>query len=1077
MKYKKRFLANILNIVSPANYKKYFFIGILCFIIYLIHFIFCLNHRHMQNIKTFLLLILFTFIISAQNINFKHLTIQDGLSQSTVNCIFQDSKGFMWFGTQDGLNKYDGYKFTIYRPQSDNEFSIKGTDILSINEDTLNHPGSLWIGTHGGGLNRFDLITEKFTSFNRKTGLSHDRIDNIFFDNEGTIWLATAGSGLNKIKFDLSGNPQVKIFESAERDTSTLSNNYVCYIKSDPVRPEKFLWIGTYKGLNRLEKSTGKITWFYNHLNDHFDQSNKIRCIQRIKIQNTDYLLLGTSGGLFLFDLSQSIFSRLNIDVEVKDDVFAILNPYQNEYWIASYNGLYKIKYAENNQWRQVQHFLHNTSNQSSLSNNHIISLLMDNSGVLWIGTHGNGLSLYDKKASKFICYNNKPGSIILLRDNNIKSIHEDLNEDAVWIGSHNSGLLKYNYQTKQSESYSTSNSLLYNRIQTIAQEPIGILWLGGFIGGLQKFNTKNMDCRQFLHNPFDSASISNNNVNSTLIDNRNRLWVGTYGGGINLFNKSEESFIRFKHNPSDSLSISSDMTRSIYQDSDGAIWIGSEGGLSLVIENNNKVNFKNIKFGNGLSDIHIFSICEVKSGKSKTLWIGTEGDGVIAYTPSNGRTKHFTTADGLPNNVIYSIQQDLNGDLWIGSNFGLSKLNMEDTTFINFTEEDGLQSNEFNFGASCRRRNGELLFGGIGGINAFFPEDIYQNNFKPPIVLSDFRIFNEPVHINGSVLDKSLNYTNTIELPFSKNFFSFEFSALHYYKTEKNEYAYSLRGFEDKWNYVKANRRYVTYTNLDPGEYVFQVKATNNDGIWNPKEKNINIIIHPPFWQQWWFQLTVIFIVAGILFLLYRYRIKRLLEIERLRVRIASDLHDDIGSALTRISVHSEIIQNSDDKKIVRTSSGKIGTMSREIITTMSDIVWSIDARNDLMKNLIDRMKDFSTSLLVEKDIQLKFKYKGLDINKKLPIHIRQNLFLIFKEAINNIFKHSNATNSIVDINNSSKKFQMIIKDDGIGFNTENIPKGNGLKNMRMRAKRIGAEISLNSNNGVELILNMKNF
>jgi len=1032
----------------------------------------------MQRIIIFFVLIVLSNISLSQNINFKHLTIQDGISQSTINCMFQDSHGFMWFCTQDGLNRYDGYKFKIYRPDADNDYSINATDIISITEDTLNYPANLWIGTHGGGLNRFDLIKEKFVSYKTDIGLSHNRIDYVFIDKKGILWLATAGGGLNKLVFDDSVNtlinPEVEIYKSIENDQSTLSNNYIICIIPDPAQIENILWIGTHKGLNRFDKKLGTFSRFYNRLNKSFAQNNRIRSVKPVKINNSNYLLVGTAGGIFLFNLETKTFSNLNIKRKITYDVFYILNDTHNSFWVGTYNGLYQLKHLKNNHWRVENHFIHDAVDQSSLSNNHILNLLIDNSGVLWIGTHGNGLNLYDKNASKFKSYNTNAGSRILLKDKNIKSIHEDLNEEAIWIGSHSGGLVKYNYENKRIKYYSTANCLKYNRIQTIVQESGGSLWLGGFIGGLQKFNPKTRVCTQYLHNPFDSKSISNNNVNSTLIDNYERLWIGTYGGGINLFNQNKKNFIRFKNNPQDSLSISSDMTRVIYQDSDGHIWIGSEGGLSLVVEDKNEIKFKKIDLGRKLSGIHVFSICEVISGKTKTLWLGTEGDGIIGYAPSENKIRHYTTADGLPNNVIYSIQYDLNGNLWIGSNFGLSKFNLSDSSFTNFTEEDGLQSNEFNSGASCRRRNGELLFGGINGINAFYPNNIKQNDFQPPIVLTDFRIFNDPVPINGSVLNQSLCYTNAVDLPYSKNIFSFEFAALHYFKSEKNEYAYSLKGFEDKWNYINSDRRYVTYTNLDPGNYIFKVKATNNDGIWNTIEKQVNIIIHPPFWQQWWFRFSMILIIAGILYLLHRYRLRRLLEIEKLRVRIASDLHDDIGSALTRISVHSEIIQNSPQKNIVKNSSKKIGFMSREIITTMSDIVWSIDARNDLIKNLIDRMRDFSTSLLVENDVQLKFEHKGLEINKKLPIHIRQNLFLIFKEAINNIYKHSNASVVIVNLLNDSKSFQMKIVDNGEGYNPSLIKAGNGIKNMKMRAKRIGAQIEMNTDCGVEIILDM---
>ncbi len=289
-----------------------------------------------------------------------------------------------------------------------------------------------------------------------------------------------------------------------------------------------------------------------------------------------------------------------------------------------------------------------------------------------------------------------------------------------------------------------------------------------------------------------------------------------------------------------------------------------------------------------------------------------------------------------------------------------------------------------------------------------------------------------------------------------------------------KNRYRYRMDGFDQNWTEIDATRRFVTYTNLDPGAYLFRVMGTNNDGIWNDDETRIHIRILPPYWQTWWFRLLAILLILSLLYLIHRYRLARLLEIERLRVRIASDLHDDLGSALTKIALHSEIIQSSDKSDQVKSSSKKIGGMSREIITTMSDVVWSIDARNDNMGNLIDRMRDFAYSVLSLQDIAVSFKTHSLDPDKKIPINYRQNIFLIFKESINNIARHAGATAVTVELRNDRQNFSMRVSDNGHGFEKTTVKSGNGLGNMEMRAKRIGAKISVKSDEGVNIFLTM---
>jgi len=517
---------------------------------------------------------------------------------------------------------------------------------------------------------------------------------------------------------------------------------------------------------------------------------------------------------------------------------------------------------------------------------------------------------------------------------------------------------------------------------------------------------------------------LSDNNVACFGEDRKGNLWIGTYLGGVNRFDPRTGQFTRLQHDPQNANSLSHNSVTSIYADRDGLLWFGTAQGLNK-------------------------------------------------FDPRTEAFTRYDEKDGLPNAFIYSILGDDEGNLWLSSNNGLSKCNDRlpaGRKFKNYDVTDGLQSNEFNVGAYHRGRSGAFYFGGINGLNRFFPGEVRENPHAPPIVLTAFKKFNET-----AALDSALAEIKTLRLSYRENFFSFDFAALDYTQPEKNQYAYMMAGFDPDWIHA-GTRRYAGYTNLDPGAYVFKVKGANNDGVWNETGAAVKIIITPPFWKTWWFRVLAAAAIIGLLGLIYRYRVGRLLEMERLRVRIASDLHDDIGATLTKISLHSELIEESNEPGEIRESLRKIGAMSRELVTTMSDIVWSIDARNDTLGNLIDRMRDFATSVLSVRATQIDFNCAGLDMQKKLPVDFRQNIYLIFKEAINNIAKHAEAARVDVQIKNANGHFNMSIRDDGKGWREHEYAKltGHGLRNMKMRAARIGGDLNISQNGGCTVSLTM---
>lgn len=426
----------------------------------------------------------------------------------------------------------------------------------------------------------------------------------------------------------------------------------------------------------------------------------------------------------------------------------------------------------------------------------------------------------------------------------------------------------------------------------------------------------------------------------------------------------------------------------------------------------------------------------------------------------------HYNTKHGLINNVIYGILEDDSGNLWLSSNKGLSKFNPKKGTIRNYTTGDGLQSDQFGGNAYFEDSKGRMYFGGINGFNMFYPDSIKDNPFVPPIVITDFQIFNESVPIGeNSPLKRSITETKEITLPYKDNVFSFEFAALHYSSPDANQYAYKMEGFDKKWIY-SGTRHYVTYTNLDPGKYVFQVIGSNNDGVWNKKGASVIIIISPPFWRTWWFiTLMAIFILSIIGAIIY-FRINNILEIERLRLKIAADLHDEIGTRLTEISLLSDMVYHVevDNTKSFKDSVRNIGGIARSLIESMSDIVWLINPKRDSLYELFLKLKDNYEELLSYKEIYLYINNLNFLEKIRLPMEYRKNVYLIFKEAMNNSIRHSSCTEISINTETSGKLLTITMYDNGKGFDITKKSLGNGTENMRTRAEAIGGSLRIQS-------------
>jgi ligand-binding sensor domain-containing protein/HPt (histidine-containing phosphotransfer) domain-containing protein len=813
------------------------------------------------------------------DIEFEHISTEQGLSEGSIYAILQDDKGFLWFGTKDGLNKYDGYNFVYYKSNPSDSTSLSDNHVYSIIQDSR---GIMWIGTFSG-LNKFDHFKEKFTRFlhdpNDPNSLSENRVRTLYEDNEGLIWIGT-DDGLNSFnpsdsKYPENNSPQFFHYYPEPGNENSLGDKKIVCIYED--RSEN-LWIGTKNGgLNIFDRQNKKFRNLkHDPLNPTSLSSNEIVTIYE---DNSGTLWVGTGNGLNEAVISQDKgdisgikFIRYKSDPEnpnslSSNDIRSILEDQSGFLWIGTKGG--GINILERNK-KRFSHFENDPKKANSLSDNRIQPIYEDRSGLIWVGTKGGGLNKINLNKEKFEQFRNDPENSNSLSENQVYAMYED-KEGMIWIGTEG-GLNKFdmseNTVTHFSHDKDKLNSLSNDRIWAICEGKNNKLWLGFKAGGLNCLDTKTGLITRYHPDENDPTSLSDDIAVSLLVDNSGALWVGTYNG-LDKLEFGEENFIHYRFDPDNPKSLSNERVISLHEDNEGTLWVGTYIGLNKFDrDSGNFIRYFNDPSNpKSLSDNRIWSIYEDESGN---LWLGTNG-GINKFDKTTEQFIHYSEEDGLPNNVVYGILNDEDGNLWLSTNKGISKFNPVTENFINYDVKDGLQGNEFNPGAYLKTREGKLYFGGKNGFNSFHPQHINNNPHIPPVVLTAFKKFNSTVK-----LDTTISEANSLKLSYNENYFAFEFAALDYTFPEKNQYAYKLDGFDKDW-IMSGNRRYASYTNLDGGEYVFMVKGSNNDGVWNDKGRSLKIYISPPFWQTWWFKIVSVVFTLAVLFSIYKYRINRM--------------------------------------------------------------------------------------------------------------------------------------------------------------------------------------------------------
>lgn len=864
---------------------------------------------------------LLTVQIIAQNneIRFTHITSEDGLSLNGVTQIYQDSQGFMWFGTYNGLNRYDGYNFKIFLPNPSDPNSISNHSIYSIIEDKY---GYIWIATLDG-LNRYDRKTETFYKYKHNPkdphSISSNNILSIYEDKSGTLWIGTL-DGLNKYNRESDNFTVIK--KVSDRLNPDSLNSVVCI-------EEDFngnLWLGTWNGLTCMRKDGKVIKQLYAQPSNY--KNFDYRIISYLFEDNSKNLWIGfNSRGLAKYDQKTGIIKYYK---PIADDPNTISDGYvnviyqdnSNNIWIGTKNGLNKYNLEQDNFIR----ILNDPNKSYTIIDNNILSITQDKTGLIWIGTAG-GISKFYLPKNLFHYFDEKfPIS------KRINSIFIDRKEN-IWIGSFY-GLDKIIKDENRVMHFrhlpGNKNSLSDNFVMSVYEDRYGIIWIGTNHSGLNRYDPKTGEFKVYTYDINDTTSISNNGITSICEDHKGNLWFGTWWG-LNRFDRKTEKFYRYLSDKSNPNSLPYDLIWVVMEDSKGMIWIGTDGGGASMF--NPKTN-KFTNFSRDTSSAYVISenrVLAISESRDGVIWFGTT-DGLSCFDSKTNKVKIYRMKDGLPSNLINGIIEDNKGYLWISSDKGLTKFDRKTGTFYNYTKRTGLQELEFNQNTVVKSKDGILFFACRNGLMFFNPDSIKEEYLSAPVVFTDLKLFNVSVPISkqkDSILKKSITQIKSVSIPHGYDVITIDFALLDFFNVKKNKYLYKLEGFDIDWNNV-GSRNSATYTNLPPGEYTFIVRAYNSDGIRNTKEASLRIIILPAFYQTTWFKVILAVSLILITVLIINIRTRQIKKLNRILENRVAERTKDLDDTIQKLS--QEVIERKKAEEKVSASLQEKEILLREI-------------------------------------------------------------------------------------------------------------------------------------------------
>ncbi|QQS36648.1 MAG: helix-turn-helix domain-containing protein [Ignavibacteriales bacterium] len=1009
----------------------------------------------------------------AQTLSFKYLTTENGLSNNTVYDLVQDKTGFLWFATEDGLNRYDGYEFKIFRHDPTNKNSISDNSIWSLREDSK---GNIWIGTRNGWLNCYDPVKNNFRKWRiRSEQLETNAITFLMEDNQNNIWIGTYRGGLYKFN---TITEKIDHWYHKPEDKNSLSNNYVSSILEDKTGN---IWISTYNGLNKFNpsRSIDKFEKYFSLPGNSNSISDNIVWYLTQSTLDPGLIWIGTANGLSSYNIYDNKFSRYNIpnknNLQFGTGAGSVIEEVIDRdtvLWIDSYAGLIKLNITDN----KFERFTSEKRLNGNLSSNQLHRILKDNSGTLWAASV-NGINYTSQTILKFNVDIHPDGYSVntsSLKNRNIKAVIKGP-ENSIWCGT-DDGLYYSVIRQDQLEFIKHSQTTGLN-IWSLSADTDKNIWIGTYGSGLYKIDLKTNHLTKIPLKDRKSLSLANEFNKAVFTDGDSCIWIGFWGVGLGKYSIKDKSFKRWFKNSYQSNSISYDDVWTIFRDSEGKLWIGTDGGgLNLFDEVNEKF-YQFTGEGSIINNNCIYDFIESsfsRKGKQNSrpvLWAGTnnglyrielKSSGQFSEMLNDASIRHYTIKDGLADNSVKSIKEDSEGNLWLGTSSGISLFIVKKEEFKNFSNSDGILNADINPAASVSVDDDILLMGSTAGLNYFYPGSIKLSSTLPSLTITDFQIFNLSVMPDeNSVLEKSILFTDEIELAHSQNVFSFEFSALDFYSPHSIQYAYIMEGFDKEWIY-SGSRRFVTYTNLNPGEYIFKVRSTNSDGVWGNNIRQVKITIIPPWWQtNWALALYFLFIVIGIWgivkFQSYRTKLQNelrmqeieshhLREIESLKSRFFANLSHEFRTPLTLIKGPLEQILSGKIKenlhhyyKVILNNTEKLQELIEQLLELSRLDFKSIPVINS-RQELISLLKTLTYSfipLAEQKFITLKFE---ANVDNLEVLIDRDKLEKIINNLLSNAFKFTPAGGRIQVIincdnadNNSNVMIEII--DNGIGI------------------------------------------